>query len=61
MSLLDLVSNVARGLALTGWGGVVHVITPDEIITKKLKGRPALGSSIHRSCPFLDLDLVHLD
>merc|ERR1712232_715237 len=24
---------------LAGWGGVVHVITPTEIITKHLKGR----------------------
>ena len=26
----------------SGWGGVVHIITPDEIITKKLKGRKDL-------------------
>jgi len=24
---------------LSGWGGVVHIITPDEVITKNLKGR----------------------
>jgi len=24
---------------LAGWGGVVHVITPEKIITKRLKGR----------------------
>eukprot|EP00913_Durusdinium_trenchii_P025787 g24201.t1 len=33
-----LLSGVDRD-CLAGWGGVVHVITPDEIITKKLKGR----------------------
>jgi hypothetical protein len=26
----------------SGGGGVVHIITPDEIITKKLKGRKDL-------------------
>jgi len=25
--------------AISGWGAVVHIITPDKIITKKLKGR----------------------
>ncbi len=25
--------------ALSGWGGEVHVITPTEIITRRLKGR----------------------
>ena len=29
----------------SGWGGVVQIITPDEIITKKLKGRKALTES----------------
>jgi len=33
-----LLSGVDRD-CLAGWGGVVHIITPDEIITKKLKGR----------------------
>eukprot|EP00440_Ansanella_granifera_P011032 gb/GFBE01011965.1/.p1 GENE.gb/GFBE01011965.1/~~gb/GFBE01011965.1/.p1 ORF type:complete len:207 (+),score=61.99 gb/GFBE01011965.1/:1-621(+) len=33
-----LLSAVDRD-CLAGWGGVVHVITPTEIITKKLKGR----------------------
>eukprot|EP00930_Biecheleria_cincta_P049221 TRINITY_DN34466_c0_g1_i1.p1 TRINITY_DN34466_c0_g1~~TRINITY_DN34466_c0_g1_i1.p1 ORF type:complete len:207 (-),score=49.70 TRINITY_DN34466_c0_g1_i1:16-636(-) len=33
-----LLSAVDRD-CLAGWGGVVHIITPDEIITKKLKGR----------------------
>merc|ERR1711948_192421 len=33
-----LLSAVDRD-CLAGWGGVVHVITPDEIITKTLKGR----------------------
>lgn len=25
--------------ALTGWGAIVHIITPDKIITRKLKAR----------------------
>jgi len=25
--------------AISGWGAVVHIITPDQIITKRLKGR----------------------
>eukprot|EP00401_Gymnodinium_catenatum_P054845 CAMPEP_0117538476 /NCGR_PEP_ID=MMETSP0784-20121206/42498_1 /TAXON_ID=39447 /ORGANISM="" /LENGTH=202 /DNA_ID=CAMNT_0005335091 /DNA_START=115 /DNA_END=723 /DNA_ORIENTATION=+ len=33
-----LLSAVDRD-CLAGWGGIVHIITPDEIITKKLKGR----------------------
>mmetsp|Transcript_84782 Transcript_84782/g.213776 ORF Transcript_84782/g.213776 Transcript_84782/m.213776 type:complete len:207 (-) Transcript_84782:91-711(-) len=33
-----LLSAVDRD-CLAGWGGVVHVITPEEIITKTLKGR----------------------
>jgi len=33
-----LLSAVDRD-CLAGWGGVVTIITPDEIITKKLKGR----------------------
>merc|ERR1712003_304475 len=33
-----LLSAVDRD-CLAGWGGIVHVITPTEIITKKLKGR----------------------
>eukprot|EP00931_Biecheleriopsis_adriatica_P033315 TRINITY_DN1933_c0_g1_i2.p1 TRINITY_DN1933_c0_g1~~TRINITY_DN1933_c0_g1_i2.p1 ORF type:complete len:231 (+),score=67.65 TRINITY_DN1933_c0_g1_i2:75-695(+) len=33
-----LLSAVDRD-CLAGWGGVVHIITPEEIITKKLKGR----------------------
>ncbi|CAE7203190.1 pup3 [Symbiodinium natans] len=36
-----LLSGVDRD-CLAGWGGVVHIITPDEIITKKLKGRARL-------------------
>jgi 20S proteasome subunit beta 3 len=34
----SLLSAVDRD-ALTGWGGVVHVLTPDGIITRELKGR----------------------
>jgi len=33
-----LLSAVDRD-CLSGWGGEVHVITPTEVITKKLKGR----------------------
>jgi 20S proteasome subunit beta 3 len=33
-----LLSAVDRD-CLSGWGGEVHIITPDEIITRKLKGR----------------------
>eukprot|EP00005_Dracoamoeba_jomungandri_P005227 CAMPEP_0174261678 /NCGR_PEP_ID=MMETSP0439-20130205/11805_1 /TAXON_ID=0 /ORGANISM="Stereomyxa ramosa, Strain Chinc5" /LENGTH=205 /DNA_ID=CAMNT_0015346203 /DNA_START=42 /DNA_END=659 /DNA_ORIENTATION=- len=33
-----LLSAVNRD-AFSGWGGVVHIITPDEIIVKELKGR----------------------
>jgi len=33
-----LLSAVDRD-ALSGWGGIVHVITPDSITTKYLKGR----------------------
>lgn len=33
-----LLSAVDRD-CLAGWGGVVHVITPDKIITRHLKGR----------------------
>ena len=33
-----LLSSVDRD-ALTGWGGVVHVITADGVTTKELKGR----------------------
>mmetsp|Transcript_76644 Transcript_76644/g.248091 ORF Transcript_76644/g.248091 Transcript_76644/m.248091 type:complete len:207 (+) Transcript_76644:83-703(+) len=33
-----LLSAVDRD-CLAGWGGVVHIITPEEIITKRLKGR----------------------
>ena len=33
-----LLSSVDRD-ALTGWGGVVHIITPDGVTTKELKGR----------------------
>merc|ERR1719223_1110454 len=33
-----LLSAVDRD-CLAGWGGIVHIITPEEIITKKLKGR----------------------
>ena len=34
----SLLSSVDRD-ALSGWGGVVHIITKDEVITKELKGR----------------------
>eukprot|EP00932_Pfiesteria_piscicida_P016966 SRR837773.3870.p3 GENE.SRR837773.3870~~SRR837773.3870.p3 ORF type:complete len:174 (-),score=84.21 SRR837773.3870:48-539(-) len=33
-----LLSAVDRD-CLAGWGGIVHIITPEEIITKTLKGR----------------------
>merc|ERR1712086_998539 len=33
-----LMSAVDRD-CISGWGGVVHIITPTEIITKQLKGR----------------------
>eukprot|EP00429_Kryptoperidinium_foliaceum_P127472 CAMPEP_0176274834 /NCGR_PEP_ID=MMETSP0121_2-20121125/46927_1 /TAXON_ID=160619 /ORGANISM="Kryptoperidinium foliaceum, Strain CCMP 1326" /LENGTH=206 /DNA_ID=CAMNT_0017615037 /DNA_START=12 /DNA_END=632 /DNA_ORIENTATION=+ len=33
-----LLSAVDRD-CLAGWGGIVHIITPDEVITKTLKGR----------------------
>eukprot|EP00743_Colponemidia_sp_Colp-15_P000566 GILK01000634.1.p1 GENE.GILK01000634.1~~GILK01000634.1.p1 ORF type:complete len:222 (+),score=20.91 GILK01000634.1:61-666(+) len=33
-----LLSSVDRD-CLAGWGGVVHVITPDQVITRSLKGR----------------------
>mmetsp|Transcript_51155 Transcript_51155/g.121573 ORF Transcript_51155/g.121573 Transcript_51155/m.121573 type:complete len:207 (+) Transcript_51155:111-731(+) len=33
-----LLSAVDRD-CLAGWGGVVHIITPEEVITKTLKGR----------------------
>jgi len=33
-----LLSSVDRD-ALSGWGGVVHIITKDEVITRELKGR----------------------
>lgn len=33
-----LLASVDRD-AMSGWGGVVHIITPTEIITKTLKGR----------------------
>jgi 20S proteasome subunit beta 3 len=25
--------------AMSGWGGVVHIITKDNVITRELKGR----------------------
>jgi 20S proteasome subunit beta 3 len=34
----SLLSSVERD-ALTGWGGVVHIITKDGIVTRELKGR----------------------
>jgi len=33
-----LLSAVDRD-CLAGWGGVIHIITPEEIVTKTLKGR----------------------
>lgn len=33
-----LLSGVERD-ALSGWGAIVHVITPDKVITRTLKGR----------------------
>mmetsp|Transcript_12423 Transcript_12423/g.34238 ORF Transcript_12423/g.34238 Transcript_12423/m.34238 type:complete len:205 (-) Transcript_12423:120-734(-) len=33
-----LLSSVDRD-AMSGWGGVVHIITKDSVITKELKGR----------------------
>lgn len=33
-----LLSSVDRD-AVSGWGGVVHIITPDGVMTKELKGR----------------------
>ena len=33
-----LLSSVDRD-ALSGWGGVVHIITKDGVTTKELKGR----------------------
>lgn len=33
-----LLSSVDRD-AMSGWGGVVHIITPDGVTTKELKGR----------------------
>ena len=33
-----LLSGVDRD-ALSGWGGVVHIITPEGVTTKELKGR----------------------
>lgn len=33
-----LLSSVNRD-AISGWGGTVHIITPDRIITRTLKGR----------------------
>lgn len=33
-----LLSSTDRD-CLSGWGGVVHVITPDKVITRELKGR----------------------
>eukprot|EP00934_Nitzschia_sp_Nitz4_P002671 Nitzschia sp. Nitz4//scaffold197_size40390//11437//12051//NITZ4_007514-RA/size40390-processed-gene-0.1-mRNA-1//1//CDS//3329540475//2661//frame0 len=33
-----LLSSVDRD-ALSGWGGVVHIVTKDEVITRELKGR----------------------
>ena len=33
-----LLSSVDRD-AISGWGGVVHVITKDKVVTKELKGR----------------------
>lgn len=33
-----LLSSVDRD-AISGWGGVVHIITPEGVITKELKGR----------------------
>lgn len=42
----DLFETISQALlnaqdrdALSGWGAVVHVITPDQIITRTLKGR----------------------
>ncbi|KAI9322350.1 nucleophile aminohydrolase [Dichotomocladium elegans] len=42
----DLFETISQALlnaqdrdALSGWGAVVHVITPDKIITRSLKGR----------------------
>lgn len=33
-----LLASVDRD-ALSGWGGVVHIITPEGIMSKTLKGR----------------------
>jgi 20S proteasome subunit beta 3 len=33
-----LLSSVDRD-CISGWGGIVHVVTPDQVITKTLKGR----------------------
>jgi 20S proteasome subunit beta 3 len=33
-----LISSVERD-GLSGWGGIVHIITPDRIITKEIKTR----------------------
>ncbi|KAI8927175.1 nucleophile aminohydrolase [Entophlyctis helioformis] len=42
----DLFETISQALlnsldrdALSGWGGIVHVITPTEVITRTLKGR----------------------
>ncbi len=42
----DLFETLAQALlsavdrdAMAGWGGIVHIMTPDKIITRKLKGR----------------------
>jgi 20S proteasome subunit beta 3 len=33
-----LLASVDRD-CISGWGGIVHVVTPDQVITKTLKGR----------------------
>jgi 20S proteasome subunit beta 3 len=33
-----LLSSVDRD-CISGWGGIVHVVTPDQVVTKTLKGR----------------------
>lgn len=38
-TLAQCLLSAADRDCLAGWGGIVHIITPTEIITKKLKGR----------------------